>query len=165
MNQANTLTEQRAIALQILSNRNSIKGLFSEFHHEDVSKLVKRINTVYNAFIKLKDSEQAEKKAKAAKIKEIKNSLQLQGLTLEDLAGQSTVLTKPNKKRVMAEQQKFIFEYIVNGEKKVYVGKAIGNKPTNLKKYLKDNLASLEDIIITADKNRYREFVAKKSKL
>jgi DNA-binding protein H-NS len=100
MSQANTITEKRAIALEILSNRNSIKSLFSELHYEDITKLV---NTVYNALKKIKDTEQTENAAKAAKIKEIQDSLFAQGLTLEDLARQSTALTKPRKKRVVAK--------------------------------------------------------------
>jgi DNA-binding protein H-NS len=103
MSQANTITEKRAIALEILSNRNSIKSLFSELHYEDITKLVNRVNTVYNALKKIKDTEQAENAAKAAKIKEIQDSLFAQGLTLEDLARQSTALTKPRKKRVVAK--------------------------------------------------------------
>ncbi|MDT3334129.1 H-NS family nucleoid-associated regulatory protein [Shewanella sp. SP1S1-7] len=164
MSQANTITEKRAVALEILNNRNSIKGLFSDLHYEDVSKLVDRVNTVYNAIKELKEAEHAENEAKAAKIKEIQNSLLAQGLTLEDLAGQSQTLAKPRKKRVVAEQPEFTFEYTVDGTKKVYVGKATGNKPAELKKFLKDNFASLEDIIISADRPRYREFMAKKSK-
>ncbi|MEO3684720.1 hypothetical protein ABHN84_20875 [Shewanella vesiculosa] len=103
MSQANTITEKRAIALEILSNRNSIKGLFSELHYEDVTKLVNRVNTVYNALKKLKDTELAENAAKASKIKEIQDLLLAQGLTLEDLARQSTASTKPRKKRVVAK--------------------------------------------------------------
>lgn len=164
MSQANTISEKRAIALEILKNRSSIKGLFSELHYEDVTKLVSRINTVYDAHKKLKDVERAENVAKAVKIKEMKNSLLAQGLTLEDLARQSTLSTKSRPKRIVAEQPKFTFEYRVNGEKKIYVGRATGNKPAELKKYLKDNFASLEDIIISTDKDYYREFIAKKSK-
>ncbi|MCH7424980.1 H-NS family nucleoid-associated regulatory protein [Shewanella sp. MM_2022_3] len=162
MAQANTITEKRAVALEILNNRNSIKGLFSDLHYEDVCKLVERVNTVYNAIKELKETEQAESEAKAAKIKEIQNTLLAQGLTLEDLAGQSP--TKTRKKRVLTEQPEFTFEYTINGDKKTYVGKATGNKPAELKKFLKDNCASLEDIIISADRPRYREFMAKRSK-
>ncbi len=103
MSQANTITEKRAIALEILSNRNSIKGLFSELHYEDVTKLVNRVNTVYNALKKLKDTEQAENAAKASKIKKIQDLLLAQGLTLEDLARQSSASIKPRKKRVVAK--------------------------------------------------------------
>lgn len=164
MNQANTITEKRAIALEILSSRSSIKGLLLDLHYEDVTKLVNRINTVYDTLKKLKDAEQTENAAKAAMIKEIKDSLIAKGLTLEDLARQSTISTKPRKKRLVVEQPEFTFEYIVNGEKKVYVGKATGNKPTELKTYLKENSSSLEDIIISADKARYQEFIERKSK-
>lgn len=162
MSQNYTLTEKRLIAIEVLSNRNSIKGMFSELHFEDLSKLVDRVNNVFKSVSEQKEAYDAENQAKIAKIKEINSSLADLGLTLEDLAGVAVKPAKQRKNRVVSDIPTFTFEYVISGVKKSYKGKLLGNKPTELKNYLSENGVNLEDIVVDADRERLNAYLLSK---
>uniref|UniRef100_UPI0040479D8C H-NS family histone-like protein n=1 Tax=Shewanella sp. TaxID=50422 RepID=UPI0040479D8C len=160
MQLANTVTEKRDITLEILSNKNSIRNMFSELHMDEAESLYAKITEVMEAKREAYEAESAEREAKLNALKEIKDQLAAKGLNIDDLIsltqGQPVAsIHLPKKKRNVKAQPKFHFNYKVDGEDLVYFGKIGGRKPDAFVNYLKDNMMTLDDVVSSEDREAY----------
>lgn len=167
MQLANTVTEKRAIALEILNNKNSIKGFFQELAFDEIESIYSKMTDVFNNIKEQNKLLQQQNEEKLNALKSIQADLEAKGLTLDDLISLTThqpiqSIHSPRKKRVTKEQPQFSFTYLNNGKQDVYTGKATGNKPQAFKDYLEETGNELVDIVVAEDKARLVEFLAKK---
>ncbi|ELH4810385.1 hypothetical protein Q9X96_003448 [Vibrio vulnificus] len=107
-----TLFENQQTLLDILSNKRSIRNLFTDIHIEDIEKIVNRQAEVLKERVEEKRAEEEMLKAKKMLIEQAKEKIAELGLSIEDLLGVEAVSEPIKQKRTRRSPDKVHFLFL-----------------------------------------------------
>lgn len=115
-----------------LSSKVKTRALFSDTHHEDLEKVITRLQGVLSEKLEARKKAVEEKQKKIADVESVKAVMSEMGLSVDDLAE----LGLDTKKRRVRNTQKHTFEYQADGETKLWHGSSAGRLPKEFQAYL-----------------------------
>ena len=149
-----TLFEKHQELLDILSSKRKVRDFFSSLHNEDIEKMIKRQNDVYQERLEEEEKKRQEEEAKKMLIEEAKEKLAELGLTVEDLVGNTelTASSEPKQRRTRKSPDKVHFLFINKNVDVEHLHRPnSGRFPEEFNAYVEENNLDRKDLIFTEE--------------